>query len=120
MVLDGVINPYQTRFVAIDDIPDPPVPGSLEFIRKALDDGFQVYIFSTRNRDDRGKRAIHRWLIEQGLEDSYLNRLSFPEDKPIAKVYIDDRAWEFNGEFPELAEIDQFRPWHGGKSSSQK
>lgn len=117
---DGVCNSYKSGFVAIDDIPDPPVTGSLEFIRKALDDGFKVYIFSTRNRDDQGKRAIYKWFVEHGLEDSYLNQLSFPEEKPIAKVYIDDRAWEFNGEFPELEEIDQFRPWHGGKSSSQK
>ena len=42
---DGVINSYKSGFVAIDDIPDPPVEGAFEFIDKLLEAGFKVYIF---------------------------------------------------------------------------
>lgn len=39
-------------------------------------------------------------------------RLSFPLWKPPAHVTIDDRAITFNGAWPTLAEIAEFRPWN--------
>lgn len=117
---DGVINSYKSGFVAIDKLPDVPVDGALEFIRETIDYGFKVYIFSTRNKYEAGKKAIYKWLKDNGLEDRYLNTLELPSAKPIAKVYIDDRAWSFLGKFPSLEEINSFVPWHGGNSSSQK
>ena len=59
-------------------------------------------------------------MSDHGLDGEYIERLEFPKEKPIAKVYIDDRAWEFRGAFPSTEEIRGFLPWHGGKSSSQK
>lgn len=109
---DGVINSYKSGFVSLDEIPDPPVEGSFEFIKAAINSGFTVYIFSVRNGDDAGKRGIYRWFVKNGLDDDYLNQLEFPESKPKAKVYIDDRAWEFNGRFPDLKEVKEFVPWH--------
>jgi hypothetical protein len=117
---DGVINSYKSGFVAIDDIPDPPVPGAFEFIDKLLEANFKVFIFSTRNGDPRGLRAIKEWLLEHGMPQATLDELELATGKPIAKVYIDDRAWEFNGIWPDVTEIASFKPWHGGKSSSQK
>lgn len=117
---DGVINSYKSGFVAIDNIPDPPVEGAFEFIEELLKHNFQVYIFSTRNGDPKGIEAIKSWLIEHGMSKETLDRLDLATGKPIAKVYIDDRAWEFRGKWPSVQEIAGFKPWHGGKSSSQK
>lgn len=54
------------------------------------------------------------------MDIGIVEKITIPKRKPIAKVYIDDRAWEFRGTWPDVTEIAHFRPWHGGKSSSQK
>lgn len=118
---DGVINSYKSNFVAVDVVPDPPVEGSLEAIREYLDFGFTVYIYSTRNEWPEGRQCIHDWLLEHGLEKEYVDKLEIVSGKPIAKIYVDDRAWHFDGtKFPTIDEIQYYRPWHGGSSSSQK
>ncbi|KKN60313.1 hypothetical protein LCGC14_0533630 [marine sediment metagenome] len=117
---DGVINSYKSGFVAIDNIPDPPVEGAFEFIDKLLGVGFRVHIFSTRNGDPKGLQAINDWLLEHGMPQDTLDELVLDTGKPIAKVYIDDRAWEFRGVWPDVTELVSFKPWHGGRSSSQK
>jgi hypothetical protein len=117
---DGVINSYKSNFVAVDVIPDPPVDGALDAIRDYLDFGLTVYIYSTRNEWPEGRQAIHDWLIEHGLEEDRVNDLQIVSGKPIAKIYVDDRAWHFDGKFPSIDEIKYYRPWHWGSSSSQK
>lgn len=58
---DGVIHGYTSRWQGASVIPDPPVPGALEFIVKALD-LYEVAIFSSRSHQWGGKRAMKRWL----------------------------------------------------------
>ncbi|MDP2683473.1 MAG: hypothetical protein Q8P20_00295 [bacterium] len=115
---DGVINSYKSGFVAIDNIPDSPVDGAFEFIEKLLNYGYTVYIYSTRNYRFEGQQAISKWMLDHGMPNDILSKLIFPKAKPIAKIYIDDRAWLFNGTWPDIKDIDNFKPWHGGKSSS--
>ena len=117
---DGVINSYKSGFVAIDDIPDPPVEGSFEAIEMYWRDGLKIYIFSTRNSFDEGRRAIENWLLDWGLRRDILDDIEIVAEKPIAKMYIDDRGYHFTGDFPSSEDIEKFVPWHGGKSSSQK
>lgn len=117
---DGVLNSYKSGFVAVADIPDPPVEGSFEAIKEYLDSGLKVYIYSTRNEWEEGRKAIKNWFLEHGLEQETVDKLEIVSGKPIAKLYIDDRAWHFSGKFPSVDEIRYYRPWHGGSSSSQK
>lgn len=58
---DGVIHSYASGWKGAAVIPDPPVPGALEFIVTALDHA-QVAIFSSRSHQWGGKRAMKRWL----------------------------------------------------------
>lgn len=114
---DGVLHAYTTRWINPHTIPDPPVPGAIEWLGRTLQK-FEVVIYSTRCRTWRGRRALRRWLREQaeglwydspdarGIEDV---RLSF--EKPPALVYIDDRAWRFEGTFPTADEIHRAKPW---------
>lgn len=60
---DGVIHSYTSRWQGASVIPDPPVPGALEFIVKALET-YEVAIFSSRSHQWGGKRAMKRWLRE--------------------------------------------------------
>ena len=116
---DGVLHQYRTPCVNAHTIPDSPVPGALAWLHETLQH-FDVVIYSTRCRTWRGRRAIRRWMREnasawwyetgvpsdRGLEDV---RLSY--SKPIALIYIDDRAWRFEGRFPTRKEIHQAQPW---------
>lgn len=117
---DGVINSYRSGFVAVDNIPDPPVDGVLIGIMKYIDHGFKVYIFSTRNNQPSGTAAIFAWLRKHGMPETYMRKLNIVSGKPIAKLYIDDRAYQFTGKLPSVEYIENFKPWHGGHSSSQK
>jgi len=133
---DGVIHSYTSPWVNARTIPDPPVPGALEWLVEISRD-FDVAIFTTRNHQWGGRRAVKRWLIGQiadqwwvrhasvSLVDAevdeaaeraareLVNTWTFPSHKPPALVYVDDRAWRFTGaNFPSKDEIMRARPWN--------
>ena len=149
---DGVLNSYSSGWKGARVIPDPPVPGALEFIVEAIEH-FQVCIYSARSRHVGGKRAMKKWLrkhyIEMALpwgsadykyidffenpffdwtcETAFadpwpdavryatrrlLKEIKFPTKKPPAFLTIDDRAICFTGEFPDTADLMEFKPWY--------
>src|SRR5262245_1372983 len=58
---DGVIHSYTSGWKGVDVIPDPPVPGALDFIDKAREH-FIVAIYSSRSGQIGGKHAMTEWL----------------------------------------------------------
>lgn len=137
---DGVIHGYQSGWQGPRNIPDPPVPGALEFIIAAMEH-FDVRIFSSRSRYWGARQAMKRWLRfhyqEMGedffnrpmwfeahfaaqipgdyrlaIETQVIERLKFPTEKPPAMVTLDDRAITFTGTFPEIADLKNFKPWN--------
>lgn len=57
-------------------------------------------------------KTIKEWFAAHGLEEEYIRKLEFALDiKPHADLYLDDRAWQFNGRFPTYEEIESFKPW---------
>jgi hypothetical protein len=139
---DGVIHSYASGWKGANVIPDPPVPGALDFIRAALEH-FEVQIFSSRSHQWGGKRAMKRWLREhyremfwqrKDIQDAAGNsgswthadidddawdwgahvvqRIGFPWFKPPAMVTLDDRAITFTGKWPALSELRAFKPWN--------
>lgn len=58
---DGVIHSYTSGWRGATVIPDPPVPGALEFIVAAINP-FQVAILSSRSHQWGGRRAMKRYL----------------------------------------------------------
>ena len=107
---DGVIHSYSSLWRGPSIIPDPPVPGAIEFIKKASK-RFKIVIHSTRATQESGVNAIKNWLEENGIDHKLLGILVVSH-KTKAVVYIDDRAWRFEGSFPSLEEIDNFKPWN--------
>lgn len=61
---DGVLHSYTSGWKGARVIPDPPVPGALEFLVGALDH-FEVCILSSRSHQWGGRRAMKRWLRER-------------------------------------------------------
>lgn len=104
---DGVIHSYSSPWVDHHVIPDPPVPGAIEWLNAILDK-FDVVIFTTRGKTAEGAAAVGRWLIEHGGPEG----LTVTAVKPPALVYIDDRAWRFEGTFPTADEVHRSRPWN--------
>lgn len=108
---DGVLHSYTSPWAGATTIPDPAVPGAIEFLRRALE-RFNLSIFSVRNEAEGGPEAMRTWFIGEGLTTLETGSLEFPTHKPQAHIYLDDRGWQFNGTFPSLDEIEAFKPWN--------
>lgn len=120
---DGVIHSYTSGWHGADVIPDPPVPGALEFIVKAMD-YFTVAIYSSRSNQRGGIETMKTWLYHYYFCDlgdplfaqQIVNTINWPTEKPAAFITIDDRALTFNGDWssPEyqLAALQAFKPWN--------
>jgi hypothetical protein len=118
--MDGVIHSYTSGWKGADVLPDPPVPGALDFILRAMDD-FKVAIYSSRSGQDGGVSAMATWLIEHMVEhfggdraraSAVVALIDFPTEKPPALVTLDDRAVTFTGNWPGLDELLAFQPWN--------
>jgi hypothetical protein len=116
--LDGVIHSYSSGWQGADVIPDPPTEGAIAFMLDALN-YFDVVIFSSRSNQRGGTAAMQRWLREHagaawyespagaGLED-----VRFATEKPSAMVTLDDRALTFDGTWPAIQTLKEFKPWN--------
>lgn len=123
---DGVIHSYTSGWKGAHIIPDLPVPGAMAFLSYLADDGTpaNAAIFSARARTWRGRRAIRAWLRKhagglwhESMGTQGIESIPVTAKKPIASVYLDDRAVRFEGMFPELRHeaIKAFaerKPWH--------
>lgn len=98
---DGCLHKY-LRGWQDGSIYDEPVDGALEAIVK-LSSKFDVYIFTTRAREDLNQgEAIRKWLLRQvlykGLDDAafqLFERIVITDRKMPAIAYIDDRGIRF-------------------------
>ena len=106
---DGVIHSYTSGWKGAAEIPDPPVPGAFEALEKYLKH-FKVAIYSSRSGTASGNMAMRVWFVDHGFK--YTDELEFPEHKPPAWVTIDDRGITFNGTFPSVQALNDFRPWY--------
>ena len=116
---DGVVHSYTSPWTGPRDIPDPIVKGAIEFILTCLVAGWAVVIFSTRSHHYGGQSAMLNWLEkESGLcwHDSPAGpgtmNVTFPKEKPPAILYIDDRGYHFEGTFPTIKFMENFKPWN--------
>lgn len=156
---DGVIHSYTSGWKGPRVIPDPPVPGALEFIVEVLkSENYQLMIYSSRSRYLGARRAMKKWLynhyvalagidpndrwripsyehgeipfwlwrwvarysfadpwddeVHYAVKAHIVKAIGFPTRKPPAFLTIDDRAWLFQGTFPDLELLQHFRPWN--------
>jgi hypothetical protein len=124
---DGVMHSYPQAggWKGSGMIPNPAVPGLVEFLHEAVKE-FQVCVFSSRSENIAGRAGMKSWLQRQVL--SYyetgkagpwtmvtvydlVNQIGFPMTKPAAFVSLDDRALTFTGQWPSVNELRSFTPW---------
>lgn len=124
---DGVIHSYASGWKGADIIPDPPVPGAIDFIIRASA-FFRVSIFSSRSGQEGGMYAMKSWLWKHAVEHAaledvgvadaaaavkaVLSEVEWPDEKPPAFLTIDDRAITFTGAWPNLDDLLAFKPWN--------
>lgn len=113
---DGVIHSYTSGWKGARNIPDPPMPGALDFISNALHEGWDVVIHSSRARYWGGVGAMRGWLQKHAgnqWDGPFLGlcAVRFARWKPPAVVTLDDRALQFKGEWPDVKELRRFKPW---------
>lgn len=122
---DGVIHSYTSGWQGATVIPDPPVPGALVFLREAVNH-FRVCIFSSRSHEKGGVPAMQLWLwnniqmceklvkVESSREDHWYTEIEWPKIKPPAFLTLDDRAITFDGTWPSIESLKEFKPWNKG------
>jgi hypothetical protein len=126
---DGVLHSYTSGWIEHDFIPDPPVAGALQFLAEAIKH-FDVKIYSSRSNSkyEGGRRAMMTWLAYWAnkeltnqapdyLANSVINQICFnkdawPQEKPAAFITIDDRALTFDGTWPSIKSLQEFKPWN--------
>jgi len=110
---DGVLHSYTSGWQGADVVSDPPVLEAIEWLQHLVEDpGLDVRVYSARSQQEGGIPAMKTWLEENGFPGHLLHKLGFPWNKPAAWLTIDDRAIRFEGEFPTVQEIHDFRPWY--------
>lgn len=108
---DGVIHEYSQGWKdgSIYDIPKKGVKEALERLSKK----YKIVIFSTRNHDRTIKGEMQKNQIKE-MSD-WLDKHEIPFDaihtncgKPIAKLYIDDNAYRFQGNWGKAVHDIEF------------
>lgn len=105
---DGVLHSYESGWTG--SIPtDPPVPGARECVEAFVASGYAVVVFSCRALVEEGARGIVDWLAKHGFPPCDVTVV-----KPHAILYVDDRAFRFEGDWSALmgmAALGTPRPW---------
>ena len=80
-----------------------PVEGAREAVQRLRSEGWRVILFSTR-----GCNELESWCEEHGFEVDGINCNPYLQGqnpgKPIATVYVDDRAIQFNGDWRDTVD----------------
>jgi hypothetical protein len=110
---DGVIHSYVSGWLGSTIIPDPPLPGAIEWLNKIVHE-FKVVIFSARCNDPDAIQEMKAWMRRWGLSDFTIEKFIFEPGKPSCHVFIDDRAIRFTGNFWDLSakNLRGFKPWY--------
>ena len=117
---DGVIHSYASGWKGADVIPDPPVDGAMKFIWDATEH-FRVAIFSSRSNQPGGLSAMKTWVSHHfrgywgthaTQADDKLSDIEWPTEKPAAMITLDDRALTFEGVWPDIETLKEFKPWN--------
>ena len=118
---DGVIHSYTSGWKGASIIPDPPVPGALQWLLDASK-LFSLVVYSSRSKDPEAIAAMRMWItfharqeLPESKAEAFLNAaITFAHEKPAAFLTIDDRAICFEGDWSKLdpTKLLAFKPWH--------
>lgn len=115
-IAGGVLHSYVSGWTGSRPV-DPPVEGAREAVEAFLAGGYSVVIFTCRALTDDGRRGTIEWLQEHGFPVCDVTAF-----KPHALLYVDDRAFRFEGSWAALMAMATGsgtpRPWTTPKAAS--
>jgi len=128
---DGVIHSYKSGWQGAEVIPDPMVDGAAEWLLD-MNEEYNIVILSTRCEQGDSVAYMAMWmelemlrwvnkergglLKEKARVVNFLKKVTFSKEKVPAMVYIDDRGFRFEGEFPSIDELKVLEiPWNKRK-----
>ena len=109
---DGVIADYSKGFQGRGVFGDP-IPGAAVVLNALRSEGWKIIIFTTRSETN----LLRDYMVRHNIPYDEINENSdnppgTNKGKPIAEVYLDDRAITFTGDWSQAyADITRFRPW---------
>lgn len=97
---DGVIHSYTSKWTG-DEPKDPPMPGVSAALEALVNKGWRLVILSTRKPE-----FIRPYLEKYGLSEyiSDITNIKIP-----AKIYIDDRGYQFKNWSDTIAHVENFK-----------
>ncbi len=104
---DGVIHGYKKGEPFGFNMDDPVVPGAAEFIERA-GKHFRMCVYSARSAIPYSRKMMQHYLETNGIDPT---KLDWPIYKPAAWLTIDDRCLRFEGKFPSVKEMLDFKAW---------
>jgi hypothetical protein len=136
---DGVVHGYTSGWKGVDQIPDAMVPGFFEWCEAAYP-LFNLQIYSSRSKEQTGLEAMWNWISRQWIDKTNghimvssltpglmgftgsskdtgtagpptLFEILIAHEKPAAFLTIDDRAWCFDGTWPDPRALLAFKTW---------
>lgn len=125
---DGVLYARSSKDFGNMTFEGEPVPGAMNFLRHLIKP-FTVIIFSARFAADNADECIQEcktWLLQHMYQDSenaarrgkprydhgeVVAQLQFTAVKPMARIFLDDRAICFDGVFPTIPSLLAFKTW---------
>jgi len=108
---DGVINSYISGWQG-ETQTDAPVLSAMESISDLFNRGYKLIIFSTRAQSQEGIKTIREYIRKHAENNLLADSIEITDKKPIADMYVDDRAIPFTGDWKEtLDKIETFKPW---------
>lgn len=115
---DGVLHGYSKGYQD-GEIYDPPVPGAAEAMKKMKEQGHYLYIFTTRtNKIFKKKGDGKDEKYQENQIKEWMAKYDIPYDKiwtfgkPMADLFIDDRAINFAGNWDDTVEtVTNFKTW---------
>jgi hypothetical protein len=111
--LDGVLAHYAGwtgEFTPIGD----PVEGAWDFCQELHRQGWRIIIHTCRGDLEEVRNWLAAWTIaHDGINSTAHNAPGSSDGKPIADVYLDDRAIRFEGRFLEVLDRIEagVEPW---------
>ena len=106
---DGVLHSYASGWQGACTVADEPTQGAQAFCERAIKH-FALLVYSTRCAYPGGAQAIMLWLDQHCFPAGMW--VSVDGVKAPATVTLDDRAWRFDGDWPDVEELAVFQPWH--------
>lgn len=107
---DGVLHSYTGEWEGAHVANDPPTEGMATWITE-LAEHCDLIIYSARLNGEGGFECVRKYLLQHGVDEAVVDKIQLIA-KPHAQLYIDDRAFHFQGTFPSVEEIQGFKPWN--------